>query len=213
VATISRESIVERAHALQDAEGLGAVTMRRLGAELGIDPALLYRHFRGKDEILHHVGDRILGSALDGLVPQSDWRLALRDLCLRLRAAHLAQPQIASLVRAEPPRQPNEQRLTDLMLGALRQAGFGAADAVDNYHALIGLTIGATAIDAPVAQLPEPDREQLYERWRSDYRSLDRARFPEVTAVADRLYRGSADRRFAFALDLMLDALAARATR
>ena len=209
---VSRAAIVEQAHALQAAEGLRAVTMRRLGAELGIDPALIYRQFGSKDEILHEVGDRILAGALRDFTGSGDWRADLRDLCLRLRAAHLAQPQIASLVRSEPPRQPAEQRLTDLMLGALRRAGFGPDEAVDGYHALIGLTLGAAAIDAPVAQLEPAERDRLYERWRADYRSLDPARFGDVVAVADRLYRGSAERRFAVALDLMLDALAARAT-
>ena len=91
------------------------------------------------------------------------------------------------------------------MLGALRRAGFGADEAVAGYHALIGLTLGAAAIDAPVAQLAPAERERLYERWRADYRGLDPARFGDVAAVADRLYRGSAEGRFAFALDLMLD--------
>src|SRR4051794_41331127 len=99
--------------------------MRRLGAELGIDPALIYRRFGSKDEILHEVGDRILALALAEVATSGDWRADLRDLCLRLRAAHLAQPQIASLVRSRPPRQPAELRLTDLMLGALRRGGGG----------------------------------------------------------------------------------------
>ena len=77
---------------------------------------------------------------------------------------------------------------------------------------LHGMFFGAAAIDAPVAQLPEAERARLYERWRADYRGLDPARFGDTVAVADRLYRGSAERRFAVALDLMLDALAARAT-
>ena len=97
---VSRAAIVERAYALQDAEGLRAVTMRRLGAELGIDPAQIYRQFGSKDEILHEVGDRILATALEGFAGSGDWRADLRDLCLRLRAAHLAQPRIASLSAA-----------------------------------------------------------------------------------------------------------------
>jgi TetR/AcrR family tetracycline transcriptional repressor len=212
VPPVSRAAIVERAHALQEAEGPGAVTMRRLGAELGIDPALIYRRFGSKDEILHEVGDRILALALDGVAATGHWRADLRDLCLRLRRAHLAQPQLVSLARNEPPRQPAELLLTDLMLRALGDAGFGPDDAADAYHALVGLTLGAAAVDAPVAQLPEAEREGLYERWRADYRGLDPARFGATVAVADRLYRGSAERRFEVALDLMLDALAARAT-
>lgn len=202
-----REAIVEAALGLQHAEGIGGVTMRRLGAELGVDPALIYREFRSKDEILHELGDRILGEHLVGAGPGPDPRATLRDLCLRLRAAHLAQPRIASLVRSEPPRRPHEERLTDLMLGALRHAGVDDEAAVAGYHALIALTVGGTAIDAPVAQLPAAEREALYERWRADYRGLDAARFPHVAAVADRLYRGSAEARFAHALELMLDGL------
>jgi AcrR family transcriptional regulator len=207
-----REAIVEAALRLQRAEGIAAVTMRRLGAELRLDPALIYREFRSKDEILHELGDRILGEHLAGVEPADDPYATLRDLCLRLRAAHLAQPRIASLVSAEPPRRPHEERLTDLMLGALRRAGLDDAAAVAGYHALIALTVGGTAIDAPVAQLPAGARDELYERWRADYRGLDAARFPDVAAVAERLYRGSADARFAHALDLMLAGLRA-ATR
>jgi AcrR family transcriptional regulator len=213
VSTTRRQAVVEAALALQRAEGIGAVTMRRLGAELGVDPALLYREFRSKDEILHELGDRILGEHLAGVEPGPDPYGTLRDLCLRLRAAHLAQPRIASLVRSEPPRRPHEERLTDLMLGALRRIGLGDEGAVAAYHALVALTVGGTAIDAPVAQLAPSEREALYERWRADYHGLDAARYPDLAAVADLLYRGPADARFAHALELMLAGLAARAGR
>src|SRR4028119_2254718 len=56
--TLTPQAVVEGALALADAEGLGAVTIRRLAKELGVTPMALYWHFRSKDELLEGMAAR-----------------------------------------------------------------------------------------------------------------------------------------------------------
>ena len=56
---LSKEVVVERGLALADAEGLDALTIRRLATELGVTPMALYWHFRNKEELLAALGDQV----------------------------------------------------------------------------------------------------------------------------------------------------------
>ena len=77
---LSRAAVVERGLAIGDEDGLEAVTIRRLAAELGVTPMALYWHFRNKDELMTGLADAVW-SELDVRVdPQADWPLQLRGL-------------------------------------------------------------------------------------------------------------------------------------
>lgn len=60
---LSRDKIVEVAIAIADAEGLDALSMRRLGAELSVRPMSLYRHVPSKDDLLELINDAVLGGS------------------------------------------------------------------------------------------------------------------------------------------------------
>jgi TetR/AcrR family tetracycline transcriptional repressor len=209
MARLTPEIIVSAAIEVIERAGPEQFSIRRLGEALGSDPTAIYRHFRSKDELLRAVGDHVLADVVEGL-PAASWRDCIRELCIRVRAANLAQPVLASLVRAAPPRRDNELLITETILGQLRDAGFDAAAAAQAYHAVIELTIGSAAIDSALASAPAAARDRIYAQWRSDYASLDADDFPHSVALARSLYPGTADERFAFALDRLLDGLAAR---
>jgi len=182
-------------------------SVRRLGDALGSDPTAIYRHFRSKDELLRAMGDRGLAGVVDTL-PTTSWRDCIRELCIRIRAANLARPALASLVRSAPPRHRNELMITETILGQLHGAGFGVEAAARAYHAVIELTIGSAAIDATMASMPAIERDRTYDQWRSHYAGLDAATFPRSAESAPALYPETADRRFEYALDRLLDGLA-----
>jgi TetR/AcrR family tetracycline transcriptional repressor len=186
-------------------------SVRRLGQALDADPTAIYRHFRSKDELLRAMGDRSLAGVVDGL-PATSWRDCIRELCIRIRAANLAQPALASLVRGAPPRHHNEMLITETILGELRGIGFAAEAAAQAYHAVIELTIGSAAIDSTLASVATAERDAIYAEWRSHYAALDADEFPHSVELAEKLYRGTADQRFAFALDRLLDGLATQLT-
>ena len=83
---LDRDRILDAAEAIATSEGIGKLTMRRLGAELGADPTALYRHFRDEKELLVELADRLFGRSLE-LDPSLPWRERFR---LHLR--HWAQP-------------------------------------------------------------------------------------------------------------------------
>lgn len=209
-ATLSRERIVDAAVALVAQRGAEHLTVRALGEALGCDPSALYRHFRDVDDLHRAVGDHFLSDVDIAPRPREGWRSAVRRMCIELRAAQLRQPRLAALVHSAPTRLGNELAFTEALLSALQRGGFRPASAVRAYHALIELTVGSAAIDAPIAALPAAARDVEYGRWRDDYAALDPNGFPVLRAAAPHLYRGSADERFEDALDLMLDGLVAR---
>jgi TetR/AcrR family transcriptional regulator, tetracycline repressor protein len=209
MARLTRDIIVAAAIEVIGDVGSEQFSVRKLGEALEADPTAIYRHFRGKDELLRAMGDRSLDGVADDL-PNDSWRTCIRELCIRIRSANLAHPALASLVRGAPPRHRNELLITETILGRLSDAGFDAGDASQAYHALIELTIGSAAIDATMASLDPSARDAVYDEWRSDYAALDPIAFPHSVRAAPSLYPGTADQRFSFALDRLLDGLSAR---
>ncbi|MEY2583023.1 MAG: hypothetical protein QOE09_2872 [Ilumatobacteraceae bacterium] len=207
MARLTRDLIVSAAIEVLGDVGFEHLSVRRLGEALDADPTAIYRHFRSKDELLRAMGDRSLAGVVDDL-PESSWRACIRELCVRIRAANLAHPALAFLVRGAPPRHENELLITETILGQLRRAGFDGDASAWAYHAVIELTIGSAAIDSTLAAMPTAERDAIYAEWRADYAALDATAFPHSVEVAKTLYPGSADDRFVYALDRLLDGLA-----
>ena len=90
----------------------------------------------------------------------------------------------------------------------MHRAGLDGEAAAFAYHGLIELVVGSAAIDAPLAATPPGDREATYASWRRAYAVLDARLYPTAVAFAGQLYPSSADGRFAYALDRLLDGIA-----
>ncbi len=208
-ARLSRDEIVTAAVVLVEHGGPDALTMKALGAALGADPSAVYRHVRDKDELLRAVGDHLLDGVVEGLPGRRSWEVTVRIVCLRLRAALMARPQLADLARSAPTRQRHEVRLTEVLLGALVAGGFAPDRAAAAYHALIELTVGSATIDAATAALDPAARRATYTAWRRHYRALPADEFPHCRDASAHLYRGDADGRFRFALEALLRGLVA----
>jgi AcrR family transcriptional regulator len=127
---LSTDLIVETARALVDAEGLAALSTRRLAAELGVSGPSLYNHFRTKDQILEAVADSVsvlvdLSMFEDG----RDWRTALRDWAVSYRAALRDHPNIVPVMARGPGRRPAGLRVADAVYGGMVDAGWPPAQA------------------------------------------------------------------------------------
>src|SRR6516162_9394886 len=99
---LTRAAVVDRALRLADADGMDALTIRKLAGELGVTPMALYWHFRSKDELLEGLAERVW-SEIDIAVDRSaPWPAQLRGLLeslLQVLRAHPAAPQL--LVQGE----------------------------------------------------------------------------------------------------------------
>lgn len=129
---LSTDRIVRTARELVDAEGLAAVSTRRLAAELGVSGPSLYNHFRTKDEILEAVADSVSAQVdLSMFEPGDgrDWRTALHDWAVSYRAALRDHPNIVPVLARGPGRRPAGLRVADAVYGAMVDAGWPAAQA------------------------------------------------------------------------------------
>jgi AcrR family transcriptional regulator len=127
---LSADRIVATARALVDAEGLAAVSTRRLAAELGVSGPSLYNHFRTKDQILEAVADSVSARVdLSMFEDGRDWRDALHDWAVSYRAALSEHPNIVPLLASGPGRRPAALRLADAVFGAMVDAGWPPAQA------------------------------------------------------------------------------------
>ncbi|WP_416984226.1 TetR/AcrR family transcriptional regulator [Streptomyces sp. T028] len=127
---LSTDRIVETARALVDAEGLAAVSTRRLAAELGVSGPSLYNHFRTKDEILEAVADSVSAQIdLSMFEDGRDWRTALHDWAVSYRSALRDHPNIVPVLAQGPGRRPAGLRVADAVYGAMVASGWPPAQA------------------------------------------------------------------------------------
>lgn len=127
---LSIDRIVATARDLVDAEGLAAVSTRRLAAELGVSGPSLYNHFRTKDQILEAVADSVSAQVdLSMFEDCRNWRTALHDWAVSYREALRDHPNIVPVLARGPGRRPAGLRLADAVYGAMVDAGWPPAQA------------------------------------------------------------------------------------
>jgi AcrR family transcriptional regulator len=121
---LNRERIVAAAAALIDAEGLAALSTRRLAAELGVRGPSLYNHFATKEEILDAVVDAVVAGVDTSSFADRDWREALVVWGRSYRAALVAHPHLVPVLAQGPARRPAFLALADAVYGGLVAAGW-----------------------------------------------------------------------------------------
>ncbi|MFE0463776.1 TetR/AcrR family transcriptional regulator [Kitasatospora sp. NPDC058965] len=115
----SRDSIAAAAVSLADAEGLDAVTMRRIAAELGAGTMSLYNYVPKKEQLLDLMLDRVTGEYRLPAAPSGDWRADLRDLAKQQLAILRRHTWAVTVIRTRPSFGPASLRYTEYFLAAL----------------------------------------------------------------------------------------------
>ncbi|MFE7116700.1 TetR/AcrR family transcriptional regulator C-terminal domain-containing protein [Streptomyces sp. NPDC057654] len=216
---LSRDRIVRAAIALADADGLDAVSLRKVAAVLDAGPMRLYRYLSAKEELLDLMVDEVYGE-IDAPEPSGgDWRRDLRSHARRTRAAALRHEWFADLLGGRPHLGPNALANFESSLAALRRApGFegidtvlAAVEAVDAY--LVG------AVRKEVAELRAERSTGLDEQqWQiaaGPYigRMLATGRYPTLSEAVVEAAPRDADTVFDTGLTYVLDGIAARLPR
>ncbi|GAA3195781.1 MULTISPECIES: TetR/AcrR family transcriptional regulator [Streptomyces] len=208
-AVLSERLIVETALNLIAWHGAEALSVRRLGAALGADPSALYRYFRNTDALLLAVADELIGRAQQGWTPTGYWRADLRTIGLRIHASYCSNPQAALLAAHRTTGRPHEIRAVETVLGVLREAGFPDGLAVRIYHAFVDQALAFAAQDAAALALPPAARATDAEVWQEVYGRLTPDTHPHIAAAFPLLAADMRSSGYPFALELMLDAVAA----
>jgi AcrR family transcriptional regulator len=120
--SLSREEITTAALTLADTQGIEAVSMRALAAELGVGAASLYRYVARKDELIDLMVDAVIGTDLQFEV-RGDWREDLRSFAHGLRAMIMRHPWMAVPSAGLSGLGPNTARLYEHVLSAIDDLG------------------------------------------------------------------------------------------
>ena len=141
---LRREHVVEVAIALLDADGLDALTMRKLATRLGVQPGALYWHFAGKQALLDAMADRFLeGFTADR--PTGSWDEQFAALGWRLRQVLLSHRDGARVMAGTYVAEPNTILLGNVAIEILQGAGLPPERAgwatFTAFHFVLGHTI------------------------------------------------------------------------
>jgi TetR/AcrR family tetracycline transcriptional repressor len=153
-APLHRAEIVDAAMQLLDDEGLGALTMRRLGSELGVEGMALYRHFPNKEALVDAVAAHLFDLVELPDPETTPWRQGVHDVVNSYRDAGLAHPIAFRLLAT---RRAFDARLFDIgqcLLRLLERGGIAGTAGVRTYHGLMGLVQGATMIELTLRDGP-----------------------------------------------------------
>lgn len=132
---LNRDRVLRTAIALADAVGIEALTMRRLGEELGVEAMSLYNHVANKEDLLHGMVDAVFGE-IELPSPGDDWKTAMRKRGVSFRNVLTRHPWATTLKDSGTDPGPATLRHHDRVIGSLRNGGFSIALAAHAFSAL-----------------------------------------------------------------------------
>ena len=121
---LSKRTVTESALKLADADGLDALTIRKLAQHLGVTPMALYWHFRSKEDLLEGVAEQVWDEIDVNVDPDTPWWAQLQGLLESLVKVLRAHSAAAQLLLEHEKRNEAALRATEVTLGVLRTAGF-----------------------------------------------------------------------------------------
>lgn len=207
--TLSRRMILRTALRLIDAEGMDALTMRRLATELGVFPTALYHHVENKGALLRGVVELALAEVAlageDGLAGR-DWRQRLRTLAHAFRRLARAHPRLFPHLVFYPETTLEEYGVYEALYRILEDAGLSPAAVVRASTLVFSYATGFTLAEVSGTLGPLTHAE------RDDLAALPPERFPTTHRLMARLAAVDLDADFAFGLDVIVSGLAGLAT-
>jgi AcrR family transcriptional regulator len=216
---LSRERIVAAAIAFVDRKGLTALTMRRLGTELGVEAMSLYRYVGGRDDLLEGMVEQMVTrlhlDAGGGAGPGDGWQAYLQWLAHGVRALAREHPQVFPLIATRHPAAPwlrpplRSLRVVEDFLGTLVARGFSDESAVAAYRAFSSFLLGHLLLEAAMVgrTTPAVDPVEALRSANATSQEVDMREFPLLRRLEDRLSEDHASAEFERALEDLLDRL------
>jgi AcrR family transcriptional regulator len=217
---LSRAEIVDAAIAIADAEGSGAISMRRIAQVLRAGTMSLYWHVANKEQLLDLMLDALFGE-IDVPDPSGDWRADLRTQARNQRAMLLRHAWVMDFIGGRPPLGPNTLLQLDRILGALDGLGLDTTAAMNLLGTVQTYVMGFALREMQEARVHRDEEQaditaEAWEPMRAAWRNRLEAdgRFTRVVRFLDEGIDPDAeetrDERFEFGLDCVIDGIAAK---
>nr|BFE55705.1 TetR/AcrR family transcriptional regulator [Dactylosporangium thailandense] len=182
---------------LLDADGLEALSMRRLSSALGVQNGATYWHFRSKQALLEAMADALIAGVAAGGPP-------VAELARRLRRALLSRRDGALLFSGRFFPLPNALAYGEALIAALRAGGLGAREAAWAADTVTYHVIGHVIEEQMAAS--EPDPAAAASRLTA---AVDPARHPNLAAALPHVAAPHPEEHFEFGLRIVLAGIGA----
>ncbi len=200
---LSRDRIIEAALQIIDADGVDALSMRRLAATLGVQAMSLYNHVGGKADVLDGVTEYITADMQLSKRTDGDWEDGIRSVSYAFRRAALRHPRAGELVLTRQLASPGALPVINCSLTVLLEHGFDEANAVHALRLLIAFQVGSLMRQFHSPAFPQEDESDVRER----EEHLAGSGYAAVEKLAPRLAAIDHDAEFAFGLEALIVAL------
>lgn len=166
---LTRTRILEAAIEIVDRESSGALTMRRLGTELGVEAMSLYNHVASKQDVIDGMAGLLVSRMTDFTSFEDDWREVVRRIAGAFRAVTRAHPDVFMLAAGRPLISGDDREQFEATMERLLDAGFSVDLAADLFNSCVALVNGflfsqAAYGDASVAGGVAWDDDRAFER-------------------------------------------------
>lgn len=214
--SLSLDRIVRAAVEIADAEGLAAVSMRRVAERLKVTTMSLYRHVPGKDDLIDLMFDAASGPPDTSGWPE-DWRGGLTAYAHAMWDVLRARPWMLDVPLGGPPLGPNNLAWMEAALSTMDDTGLGGDEMVGVLMVLTGFVMNEARLEISMARAA-PRTGVSYEEWGRVYgRMLSKVtgddRFPTLARiVASGAFdddRSGPEEDFDYGLSVLLDGVAA----
>jgi AcrR family transcriptional regulator len=215
--TLTLDQIVEAAVRVADTEGLEAVSMRRVAAELGTGTMSLYRYVPGKGELLDLMLDRVQKPSENPAdLGDGSWRSALEAMGRSTLALYRRHPWLLRVNQSRPILGPSALDGMEKVLSRIRPMGLTDPELVSAIIAIDGYVVGAAR-----TQLYQQEAEHRTgltdaEFWQAQVPTLEKAmasgRYPVMASLSEDTFGPDFD-HFEFGLQRILDGLEAFVSR
>jgi TetR/AcrR family tetracycline transcriptional repressor len=190
---LNRRRVLEAAVRFVDREGLEALSMRKLGAELGVEAMSLYNHVPNKNALLDGMVEVLLGELR--IPPENhSWEERIREGWRSFRRLAYEHPNVFPLFVTRPPNTMDGIWLIEEFVKTLRKAGFGPETALHAFRTLSSYTFGYAMSEIRGFAL-EPGGS------RPGAQSLPLEEFPHISELKPYLQAVDHDAEFEFGLD------------
>jgi TetR/AcrR family transcriptional regulator, tetracycline repressor protein len=185
-AKLTKDAVVDRALELADAQGLDALTIRKLATALGVTPMALYWHFRSKDELLAGLVERVWSEIDVDVDPAAEWTDQLRALLESLLAVLRAHPAASKLLLAFDKQTKAAMRPAEVSLEFLLGVGFDPEQAtgIVRFALWTGIMLVMSEPGAEWEWLTAEERAEHLRMKQLTYATLPPASFPRLVECA-----------------------------
>ena len=181
---LTRAAVVDRALRLADADGLEALTIRKLATDLGVTPMALYWHFRSKDQLLEGLAERLWSEIDVNVDSEAPWTTQLQHLLESLLRVLRTHPAGTGLLLHSEKQGESYANAAEATLELLRGAGFDPQTASAIARSALWTGIMLVMSEPGVEFLTEDEKAEAQRKKQVALASLPPAKFPRLVECA-----------------------------